>query len=100
LEAMAHGVAVITLPGAARSSPIRHGQNGLVANNAREFAEYVVQLSRDRELCRRLGQAARETIASEYSPQSHVARWAQAIDAAAARRASGGPRLSVLEARV
>lgn len=86
LEAMAHGVPVIALRNIARSSPIQHGVNGLVAENAAEFAEYVVQLWRDPALCRRLGQAARETIAEQFSPEVGVEKWAAAITAARANR--------------
>jgi hypothetical protein len=68
IEAMAHGVPAIALRSEAQSSPIRHGVNGLVANDAAEFADYVVRLWKDRELCRQLGHAARETIAAELSP--------------------------------
>lgn len=67
VEAMAHGVPVIALRAAAESSPIRHGVNGLVADSADEFAEYVVQLWNDKELCRRLGHSARDTITTELS---------------------------------
>jgi glycosyltransferase involved in cell wall biosynthesis len=67
MESMAHGVPVIALRAPAEESPMRHGVNGLVADNAGEFAEYVVQLWRDRDLCRRLGKAARDTIAEQYS---------------------------------
>lgn len=67
VEAMAHGVPVIALRAAAESSPIRHGVNGFVANNAEEFAEYVVQLWNDKELCRRLGHSARDTVTTELS---------------------------------
>lgn len=66
IEAMAHGLGVVTLQYAAELTSIRHGVNGLVARSAEEFAEYTIQLWRDRDLCRRLGQAARETIATEY----------------------------------
>jgi hypothetical protein len=67
VEAMAHGVPVIALRQAAESSPIRHGETGLVADTADEFAEHVCRLWEDREECRRLGQAARETVAAEFS---------------------------------
>jgi glycosyltransferase involved in cell wall biosynthesis len=69
VEAMAHGLPVIALAAAARSSPIQHGVNGLVAANAQEFAEHVVQLWNDRQLCMRLGQAARDTIAAGFSKE-------------------------------
>ena len=67
VEAMAHGVPVIALKSAAEGSPIRHGLNGMVANNAEEFADYVLQLWNNKELCRRLGHAARNTIVTEFS---------------------------------
>jgi len=67
VEAMAHGVPVIATRFSAASSPIEHGNNGFVANDAKEFAEYVVILWNDRSLCERLGEAARETIASKFS---------------------------------
>jgi glycosyltransferase involved in cell wall biosynthesis len=67
VEAMAHGVPVIATQASALGSPIRHGANGLVAKDAREFADYAVRLWQDRDECRRLGAAARETIAEEFS---------------------------------
>lgn len=67
VEAMAHGVPVIALRNVAESSPIQHGINGFIAENAEEFAEYTIQLFRNQELCRQMGQAARETIAIKFS---------------------------------
>jgi glycosyltransferase involved in cell wall biosynthesis len=67
VEAMAHGVPVIALRQAAEASPIRHGETGLVADTAEEFAAHVCRLWEDREECRRLGHAARETVAAEFS---------------------------------
>jgi glycosyltransferase involved in cell wall biosynthesis len=67
VEAMAHGLPVVALRSAAERSPIRHEENGLIAENAAEFANYVVRLWRDSNLCHKLGHAARETIAAESS---------------------------------
>jgi glycosyltransferase involved in cell wall biosynthesis len=67
VEAMAHGVPVIALQNVAQSSPIEHGVNGFIAENAEEFAEYAIQLWCDSELCRQLGEAARATIAKNFS---------------------------------
>ena len=67
VEAMAHGLPVIALRFAAERSPLRHEVNGLVADNAEEFIEHTVRLWNDSELCRRLGSAARETVAGEFS---------------------------------
>lgn len=67
VEAMAHGLPVVALKNAAKRSPLQHQINGLVAENAEEFGEYVIRLWEDRNLCRQLGYAARDTIASQYS---------------------------------
>jgi glycosyltransferase involved in cell wall biosynthesis/SAM-dependent methyltransferase len=67
IEAMSRGVPVICLKNVAHSSPIEHGVNGLIAANAEEFAAHVLNLSKDPLLCRRLGTAARETIARQFS---------------------------------
>jgi hypothetical protein len=67
VEAMAHGLTVIALRVTAERSPIEHGVNGLVANDAEEFAEHVVRLWNDPELCRQLGRAARDKISRDFS---------------------------------
>jgi hypothetical protein len=67
VEAMAHGVPVVALETAAVGSPIQHGVNGWVARDAAEFAGYCVQLWQDADLCRRMGAAARDSIARGYS---------------------------------
>jgi glycosyltransferase involved in cell wall biosynthesis len=67
VEAMAHGLPVVALKNAAKRSPLQHQINGLVAENADEFSECVIRLWKDQDLCRQLGYAARETIASQYS---------------------------------
>ena len=67
VEAMANGLPVIASRYASESSPIHHGENGFIAGSAAEFAEYSARLWADRALCRRLGEAARETIATENS---------------------------------
>jgi glycosyltransferase involved in cell wall biosynthesis len=74
VEAMAYGVPVVALRAAAAGSPIRHGVNGYIATTADEFADYLVELWNHQGLCRQMGQAARETIASEYSRSSLVHR--------------------------
>jgi glycosyltransferase involved in cell wall biosynthesis len=69
VEAMAHGLPVVALKAAAKMSPIEHGINGFIANDAVEFACYVIQLWQDPGLCRQLGTAARAKIASDFSEQ-------------------------------
>jgi hypothetical protein len=65
VEAMAQGVPVLALKGVA--SPIHHRVNGLIAENAEEFAQYAIELWRNPDWCRQLGQAAQETIQTEFS---------------------------------
>jgi glycosyltransferase involved in cell wall biosynthesis len=67
VEAMAHGLPVVALRFAAERSPLRHEVNGLVADNAEEFAAHTIRLWNDPELCRRLGEAARQTVADSFS---------------------------------
>lgn len=69
LEAMAHGLPAIVLQNVADRCPIEHGINGLVAKNAEEFAKYTIELFRNPQLCRQLGEAARKTIADKFSNQ-------------------------------
>lgn len=67
IEAMAYGVAVVALADPAQDSALIHGVNGFIAHNAEEFAEYAIKLWRDKNVCRKLGKAARETICNRYS---------------------------------
>jgi glycosyltransferase involved in cell wall biosynthesis len=84
VEAMAHGVPVIAARGGAEGSPIRHGENGFVAETAEEFVEYVVLLWNDRALCQKLGAAARETIREGFSAVRLVEGLAPIVTSAAA----------------
>jgi glycosyltransferase involved in cell wall biosynthesis len=66
VEAMAHGLAVVALRTGVEGAPIRHGINGLVADDAAEFAEYCALLWGDARARRAMGECARDTIATEY----------------------------------
>ena len=63
IEAMAYGLAVVAFRGTAIESPIEHGKNGLVATDTDDFARHLVTMWRNRDLCRQLGMAARDTLA-------------------------------------
>lgn len=67
IEAMAAGVPVICMRNVADSSPIEHGVNGLIAADSYEFAEHMLRLYEDRNLCRMLGEAARQTIRERFT---------------------------------
>lgn len=67
IEAMAHGVPVVVLRNNSQESPVRHGIDGFVANNAEEFAYFVSLFFRDRVLCARMGAAARDAVLQNFS---------------------------------
>jgi glycosyltransferase involved in cell wall biosynthesis len=73
VEAMAHGLPVVALINVAETSPIEHGINGFIANNAEEFAKYTILLWNDRNLCKQMGEAARKTMTEHFSASSLVA---------------------------
>jgi glycosyltransferase involved in cell wall biosynthesis len=81
LEAMAHGLPVVALRNVAERCPIEHGVNGFVANDAEEFAVYTIQLFQDAQLCRKLGDAARQRIQNEFSRKSMVLQLDKSIHA-------------------
>ncbi len=62
IEAMAFGLPVIALEDAAKGSSIQHGINGLIAQNAQEFAEQVILLYQNQSLCTSLGSSAKQLI--------------------------------------
>ncbi len=67
IEAMAHGVPVVVLRNSSQESPVRHGIDGFIADNANEFARYVTLLYNDRGLCAAMGAAAREAVVQNFS---------------------------------
>lgn len=73
LEAMASGSPVVTL--ADSTSPIVHGVSGSVGADATELRPFLLELLEDDELARRLGAAARERVARDYSIDRFIVRW-------------------------
>jgi len=70
IEAMAHGLAVVAFRRAALASPLRHGENGFIAEDIDQFAMCLVDLWRNRVLCRQLGTTARATLDAADSTAS------------------------------
>lgn len=67
IEAMSMGVPVIVHKNVADSSPVIHGVNGYIAESHEEFAHYALLLNEDRNKCRELGRAAKETVERAWS---------------------------------
>jgi glycosyltransferase involved in cell wall biosynthesis len=84
VEAMAHGLAVVALRGRAASSPIVHGENGFVVDNADEFARCVIRLSQDRELRETMGRSALATAEKAWIAAADRNPWAQIVAATGA----------------
>jgi glycosyltransferase involved in cell wall biosynthesis len=67
IEAMAHGLAIVTSEYSARTAPVIHGINGFIAKNPEEFADYCIMLWQNPELCKKMGDAAFKTIQENFS---------------------------------
>ncbi len=97
LEAMATGMPVVSL--ANRSSPLRDGENGFVSNDIGLLRERIETLLADPALARRLGAAARETIAERFHIGDFTRKWNHVLAGAASsgtahRRTRGGMVMS------
>ena len=73
-EAMSHGIPVIASRIGALSCLVEDGVDGLLfePGNPRDLAKKVTRLWDDRELCRRLGRAARQKAISLWSPERYL----------------------------
>lgn len=67
VESMSFGVPVVIHKNVADSSPVIHEVNGLIADTPEQFAAHCLRLFMDRKLCKKLGTAARATIAKDWS---------------------------------
>ena len=65
IEAMAAGLPVLgnRHPG----SPVKHGVNGFLSDNADELRQYAEMLLKDRDLAAKMGQQAQKTIMEHFS---------------------------------
>lgn len=80
IEAMAHGLPVVATKYSASTSPIVHGQNGYIAENAEEFAGYCILLWQNPGLCREMGNAARKTILDNFSEEMLLKKISEVIN--------------------
>lgn len=83
LEAMACGCAVVSTATCMIPEVIENGVNGFISNDPAELRKYVEQLLDDKDLCKKLGQAARQTILERFTQEQFVARWNEVFHKAA-----------------
>jgi glycosyltransferase involved in cell wall biosynthesis len=90
VQAMAHGLPVVAMRQAAEGSPLQHGVNGFLCDDAPSFARHVLDLWRDRELCRAMGERARATVTARFTPGRFTEELRPLVECARERR--GGRR--------
>jgi glycosyltransferase involved in cell wall biosynthesis len=66
-EAMAMGKAIVSTSIGAEGLPVKNGENIIIQDDPRAFANEVIRLLRDQQARLRLGRAARETVESRYT---------------------------------
>jgi len=81
LEAAAAGLPVISTRHAGIPEAVVHPTTGFIVEpgDTRSMAEYIALLAGNRELAKRMGQAGRRHIASEYSLDRHIANLGSAL---------------------
>ena len=80
VDAMAYGLPAVAYERAARTSPMRHGENGLIAATANEFLEYARRWWCDANLRERLGKASRDTMEVERVRHNHGQRLSSILE--------------------
>jgi glycosyltransferase involved in cell wall biosynthesis len=80
LQYMAAGLPVIANPVGVQAEIVRHGENGFLAETPEEWCNAVGRLVHDPGLRRRLGQAGRRLVETEFSVAVGAARWRGLLD--------------------
>jgi glycosyltransferase involved in cell wall biosynthesis len=77
LEAMACGCPVVTTGTCMIPEIIEHGVNGIIANNTSDMKFWCRELLSKPELARKIGEAARQTIISNFGLERFINNWNQ-----------------------
>lgn len=83
IQYMACGLPVVASPVGMNSEVVRHGVTGFLASTGQEWREALDTLAADPELRRRMGEAGRRTVVSEYSLDRHGPRVARLLSGVA-----------------
>ncbi len=81
LQYMAAGLPVVANPVGVQADLVRHGETGFLARTPTEWIEALRRLAGDPALRRRLGQAGRRRVETEFSVAAGAARWLAVLDA-------------------
>ncbi len=85
LEAMGAGMPIIILNQCGEKHVIRHMETGIVINNKEEYGEAVKYLYDNPEERKRLGENARQSAYSEFSPQNTMEKLHRQYDTVLSR---------------
>jgi glycosyltransferase involved in cell wall biosynthesis len=77
LQFMALGIPTVVSPVGVNTEIVRHGENGLVAEDRRDWVENLALLLGDSRLRKSLGERSRRTVVASYSARSVVSRVAE-----------------------
>lgn len=75
LEAMSVGCPVVTTATCMLPTIIQNGVNGYITSDPNEMRSRLVELITNRDLARKLGAAARQTILERFTEKRMVAQW-------------------------
>jgi len=88
LQYMAAGLPVIANPVGIQVDLVRHGETGYLAETQAEWVEAIGRLALDPGLRRRLGQAGRKRVESDFSVAVGAAQWITLLGALRRRTAA------------
>ena len=79
LQYMALGIPTVCSAVGTSAEAIRDGENGFLANSARQWVERLTRLVDDSALRRKIGLAGRQTVEERYSMRVCATQFAEAI---------------------
>jgi len=91
-EAMSMAKPIVTTTIGAEGLPVRDGDELLLADEPRDFAEAIVRLLRDPERADRLGEQARKAVCDRFGWQHAASRFMEICESTARTREECGPR--------
>jgi len=75
LEAMSCGCLVVSTNNCMIPEVIEHGKNGFITNDENEMRKYLELGLSDPEMCKKMGDEARNRIMTKFTPHKFVDKW-------------------------